>query len=136
MSLSDQNIFGMSECHRAPYAAGSAEFSDIAIVKKNVCDTTVPVAVWRRQGHFPGEPQFVPVPSTTPGAAEDDGVVLSAVLDGERESNYLLVLNATTMTTIARLYSAPTANHTMGFGIHGTFVSASPAPTPSKHQPR
>lgn len=109
----------------APYAAGSAEFSDIAIVKKNVCDTAAPVAVWRRQGHFPGEPQFVPVPSTAPGAAEDDGVVLSAVLDGERESNYLLVLNATTMTTIARLYSAPAANHTMGFGIHGTFVSAS-----------
>lgn len=35
---------------------------------------------WRREGHFPGEPIFV----ARPGAVEeDDGVLLSVVLEGE-----------------------------------------------------
>ena len=55
-----------------------------------------------RRSHFPSEPIFVP----TPGAvAEDDGVLLSVMLDGARQTSYLLVLNATTMRTMATAYA-------------------------------
>ena len=37
--------------------------------------------------------------------SEDDGVVLSVMLDGKRGKSYLLVLNATTMQTMATAYS-------------------------------
>ena len=46
---------------------------------------------WYKPDHFPAEPKFVP----RPGAAdEDDGVLLSTVLGGDRNSSYLLMLNA------------------------------------------
>ena len=91
----------------------------MAVVKKDVCDEGAPALAWRQDGHYPGEPTFVGAPG---GTAEDDGVVLSVVLDGARQATYLLVLNASSMAPIARLYSAPAANVTMGFGIHGAFV--------------
>ena len=37
--------------------------------------------------------------------SEDDGVVLSVMLDGKRGKSYLLVLNETTMQTMATAYS-------------------------------
>ena len=57
---------------------------------------------WYRTAHYPSEPVFVPRPGAT---AEDDGVVLSVMLDGEARASYLLVLNATTMRTMATAYS-------------------------------
>ena len=44
---------------------------------------------WEEPGSFPGEPVFVAAPRSSNGAgepAEDDGVLLSVVLDGEREN--------------------------------------------------
>jgi carotenoid cleavage dioxygenase-like enzyme len=62
---------------------------------------------------YSGEPFFVPDPKE--GAAEDDGIVLSVVLDGKRPNpnpkmmetpgeSYLLVLNATTFEELDRAY--------------------------------
>ena len=57
---------------------------------------------WYRRAHYPSEPIFVP----RPGAMdEDDGVLLSVMLDGEAATSYLLVLNATTMQTLATAYA-------------------------------
>ena len=50
-------------------------------------------------GHFPGEPIFIPDPA---GVDEDDGVVLSVVLDGHNSTSYLLCLDAKTMKEVGR----------------------------------
>ena len=69
-------------------------------------------------GHSPGEPIFVPDPK---GATEDDGVLLSVVLDGYAGKSYLLVLNAKTMEEVGRA----TMECIVGFGFHGAYVSQS-----------
>ncbi|KAH6605482.1 hypothetical protein Trco_004635 [Trichoderma cornu-damae] len=51
------------------------------------------------KGHSPGEPIFVPRPG---GTDEDDGVLLSVVLDGTLEKSYLLCLDARTMEELGR----------------------------------
>lgn len=58
--------------HGAPWFAGVCKLD---MVKGEVVGTWVPA------NNFPGEPIFVPRPG---GKAEDDGVVLSVVLDGTR----------------------------------------------------
>ena len=48
---------------------------------------------------------------------EDDGVLLSVVLDGYAEKSYLLVLKAKDLTEMGRAEMAGP----MSFGFHGTF---------------
>lgn len=69
---------------------------------------------WRKANAYPGEAVFVPNPD---GSAEDDGVLLSVVLDVAHEHSYLLVLDAANMTEVARA----TVPHHIPFGFHGQF---------------
>jgi len=69
---------------------------------------------WHEPAAYVGEPIFVPVPA---GTAEDDGVLLSVVVDAAGERSYLLVLDARSMNEIARAY----APHVIPFGFHGQF---------------
>lgn len=70
---------------------------------------------WSEPGCYPGEPVFV----ARPGAeGEDDGVLLSVVLDGERGRSFLLVLDAAELSEIARA-EVP---HHIPFGFHGQHV--------------
>jgi carotenoid cleavage dioxygenase-like enzyme len=70
---------------------------------------------WHEQGCFPGEPVFV----ARPGAdGEDDGVVLSVVLDAAAGRSFLLVLDAAGFDEVARA-EAP---HHIPFGFHGDFA--------------
>ncbi|KFA56320.1 hypothetical protein S40293_08290 [Stachybotrys chartarum IBT 40293] len=62
--------------------------------------------------HSPSEPIFVPRPG---GADEDDGVLLSVVLDGVRGVSYLLCLDARTMEELGRAE----AEFAIGVGFHG-----------------
>lgn len=72
--------------------------------------------IWREPGVFPGEPVFVP----RPGASrEDDGVVLSVVLDGARRRSGLVILDAKSMDEIARA-EVP---HHIPFGFHGLYTA-------------
>ncbi|NUT47053.1 MAG: carotenoid oxygenase family protein [Saccharothrix sp.] len=71
---------------------------------------------WHEPGRYPGEPVFVPAPDAR---AEDDGVVLSVVLDAEAGRSGLLVLDAATFTEVARA-EVP---HAIPFGFHGKFAS-------------
>lgn len=73
-------------------------------------------AVWREPGCYPGEPVFVAAPG---GEDEDDGVVLSVVLDSTTARSALLVLDARTWTELARA-EVP---HGIPFGFHGRFTS-------------
>jgi torulene dioxygenase len=71
--------------------------------------------IWECFAHTPGEAVFVADPE---GTKEDDGVLLSVVLDGRLEKSYLLVLDARTMTEVARAEM----NIPVGFGFHGKHV--------------
>lgn len=71
-------------------------------------------AVWHEAGCYPGEPVFVAAPGAT---AEDEGVILSVVLDTRRGASFLLVLNAATFTELARA-EAP---HHIPFSFHGQY---------------
>lgn len=74
------------------------------------------VKLWQQHGCTPSEPIFVPSPE---GKKEDDGVVLSVVLDGFKGESFLLVLDAYSMTELAR---AEMPKHVVGFGFHGIYV--------------
>jgi carotenoid cleavage dioxygenase-like enzyme len=82
------------------------------LVKVDVTDRTA--QVWFEPGCYPGEPIFVAAPDAQ---AEDDGVVLSVVLDGRQGGSFLLVLDARSFTEIARA----TVEHAIPFGFHGLF---------------
>jgi len=69
---------------------------------------------WHEENTYPGEPVFAPHPD---GATEDDGVVLSVVLDPDEEQSFLLVLDADSFEERARA----TVPHAIPFGFHGQF---------------
>ena len=78
---------------------------------------------WNHSGQSAGEPIFVPARQESESKNirdEDDGVLLSVVLDGPAGKSYLLVLDARTMEEVGRA-EVPGA---IGFGFHGTHVSA------------
>lgn len=70
---------------------------------------------WSRQGHYPGEPIFVPRPRAS---TEDDGVVMTNVLDTVRNETYLLLLDGRTMLQVARAGPTP---HVIPHGFHGRY---------------
>jgi beta,beta-carotene 9',10'-dioxygenase len=95
-------------------SAGDAAFLK-RLVKIDVADGSY--AVWDEPHAWAGEPVFVPRPGAT---AEDDGVVLSVVLDTEAATSFLLVLDAASFEEVARAR----APHHIPFGFHGQFFSA------------
>lgn len=72
---------------------------------------------WEVEGHTPGEPIFIADPE---GTEEDDGILLSVVLDGYKEKSYLLVLKAKDLSVLGRA----DMHGPMSFGFHGTFGGA------------
>ncbi|MEV6170860.1 carotenoid oxygenase family protein [Streptomyces sp. NPDC051954] len=70
---------------------------------------------WCEEDCYPGEPVFVPAPDAT---AEDEGVLLSVVLDAAAQSSSLLVLDAGTLDVLARAQ----APHIVPLGFHGLFT--------------
>lgn len=105
--------------HRYVYGVGlRAErgFYD-QLVKVDVATRTT--LTWHAPGCYPGEGVFVGRPGRV---AEDDGVVLSVVLDSQRGTSFLLVLDAATFVEIARA-ELP---HPVLFGYHGQFFDDLP----------
>ncbi len=82
------------------------------------------VVLWEGgQGHTPGEAVFVPRPAAAAEGQkreEDDGVLLSVVLDGGRGTSYLVCLDAGSMREVGRAE----AGFAVGFGLHGRHVAA------------
>ena len=68
-------------------------------------------------GHTPGEAIFVPDPE---GSREDDGVLLSVVLDGKRGRSCLVCLDARDLREIGRAE----CRSVVGLGFHGCHVNA------------
>lgn len=77
---------------------------------------TEPVRHWHVPGCYPGEPVFVPRPEAS---GEDDGVILSVVFDAGSDSSFLLIIDATSFTEVARA-AVP---HAIPYGLHGTFAA-------------
>lgn len=86
------------------------------IVKIDVSDGTT--VAHSEPGRFPGEPVFVARPDAE---REDDGVLLSVVLDADAGNSFLLVLDAADLTELARA-EVP---HHIPFGFHGQFARSS-----------
>ncbi|KAI9810742.1 MAG: hypothetical protein M1827_006080 [Pycnora praestabilis] len=72
---------------------------------------------WQHHGQNPGEAIFIANPE---GTQEDDGVLLSVVLDGLTGKSYLLCLDARNMQEMGRA----SLQNAVGFGFHGTHVPA------------
>ena len=87
------------------------------LVKIDVEERTT--STWDEPDCYPGEGVFVGRPDR---AAEDDGVVLSVVLDAVRGTSFLLVLDAASFTEIARA-ELP---HPVLLGYHGQFYDDLP----------
>ncbi|POS71315.1 carotenoid cleavage dioxygenase 1 [Diaporthe helianthi] len=94
------------------------------IVKTNLVSRAV--LQWDNPlGHTPGEAIFV----RRPGAVkEDDGVLLSVVLDGFSKKSYLLCLDARTMLEMGRAEM----DFAVGFGFHGVHEPDLPIATTSE----
>ncbi|MGQ0678193.1 MAG: carotenoid oxygenase family protein [Actinomycetota bacterium] len=71
---------------------------------------------WQAEGCFPGEPVFVADPE---GTEEDDGVLLSVVLDTSVGKSFLLVVDARTMAELGRA-GLP---HHVPFSLGGNFFT-------------
>jgi carotenoid cleavage dioxygenase-like enzyme len=84
------------------------------LVKVNILERSA--KTWYVPGMYPGEPVFVAAPNAQ---AEDDGVVLSVVLDAVQGGSYLLILDAARFTEIGRV----PAPHRIPFGFHGQFFA-------------
>jgi carotenoid cleavage dioxygenase-like enzyme len=104
-------------CNERPYryvwGVGSRDGWLDRIVKADVEASTS--SVWSEGGCFPGEPVFVAAPEAQ---EEDEGVLLSVVLDGHSGNSFLLVLDAGSLEELARA-EAP---HHVPFGFHGQFA--------------
>lgn len=83
------------------------------LVKADVQKGTT--TIWRQDGCYPGEALFVQRPNAT---NEDDGVILSVIMDGHNSHSFLLVLDAQTFEELGR---ADVVNH-IPFGFHGMFT--------------
>ncbi|EEH50500.1 uncharacterized protein PADG_06579 [Paracoccidioides brasiliensis Pb18] len=120
------NPYYVTRRHRYVYGVtgtGKSTFLD-GLVKFDI--ETKQAVHWSEWGQNAGEPIFVPrekkqVEGEGEGDGEldeDDGVLLSVVLDGLKGTSYLLVLDAKTMTEVGRAEVAGP----VGFGFHGTHV--------------
>lgn len=72
--------------------------------------------VWQEPGLLPGEPVFISNPNKR---EEDDGALVSIVLDPIRKKAFLLILDAKSFKEIGRLY----APHPIPLGLHGQFFN-------------
>jgi carotenoid cleavage dioxygenase-like enzyme len=70
---------------------------------------------WSEPGCYAGEPVFVPSPDAR---EEDDGILLSVVLDAAARRSFALALDARTLAERARAW----VPHGIPIGFHGQFV--------------
>ncbi|HEX5225950.1 MAG TPA: carotenoid oxygenase family protein [Solirubrobacteraceae bacterium] len=106
-------------CHERPhrYVWGNAQGGSgwlERIVKVDTEDGTH--IAWSQEGCYPGEPVFVAAPGAD---REDEGVLLSVVLDAAAERSFLLVLDASDLGELARAQ----VPHHIPFSFHGQFAS-------------
>jgi beta,beta-carotene 9',10'-dioxygenase len=112
---------GAGRRYRYVYGAGNE-------VRGNFIDNLVKLDLehnatssWYEEGCYPGEPVFVSGPEA---ANEDDGVILSVVLDAKKALSFLLILDASNFRELARAE----VSHHIPFGFHGNYFAATSGP--------
>jgi beta,beta-carotene 9',10'-dioxygenase len=99
------------------YAAANLKPGNFLDALAKIDVNTGKETIWQEEGCYPGEPVFVPQPAAI---SEDDGVILSVVLNAHKSNSSLLILNARNLQEIAR---AEVPQH-ITFGFHGQFFSS------------
>ncbi|KAL4929121.1 carotenoid oxygenase family protein [Aspergillus undulatus] len=110
------NPFYITRPHRYTYAPIDRGLSTFVDGLMKFDSLTSEVKIWSEHAQSPGEAIFVPDPE---GEDEDDGVLLSVVLDGFSGNSYLLVLDARGMKEVGRA----SVHGVVAFGFHGLHVS-------------
>jgi len=107
-------------CHMKPYKyAYGLQYGSISSFFENILKfntETGEKVIWSQANCYPAEPIFLPTPG---GTTEDDGLLLSIVLDGKGVHSFVLVLDAKTMKELGRA-SVP---HVIPYGFHGNFFN-------------
>lgn len=103
--------------YRFAHAVGNRNPHDFPDCLVKIDLETNSVIFWSQEGCYPGEPVFVAAPAS---ADEDDGVVLSVVLDAPAARSFLLILSAKDYVELARA-ELP---HHIPFGFHGNYFDA------------
>jgi carotenoid cleavage dioxygenase-like enzyme len=98
------------------YSAGTTDNTDFlnCLVKYDLSRSNS--VIWHEENCYPGEPVFVSKQDTN---YEDEGVVLSLVLNAKDKQSYLLILNAKSFSEIARAY----VPNIVPFGFHGRYFA-------------
>jgi len=93
----------------------SSTFGSMAVVKFDTCERRRK-AVWHTRAQYPSEPHFVGNPK---GIAEDDGVILTPIMDGAHSQHHahFAVLSAKDLSLLATMPLGETMPHT----VHGWF---------------
>jgi beta,beta-carotene 9',10'-dioxygenase len=78
-------------------------------------------STWYEENCYPGEPVFVAKPQA---ADEDHGVIISVVLDANKATSFLLILDASTFRELARV---EVSRH-IPFGFHGNYFAEMSGP--------
>jgi len=104
-----------ADAYRYAYGVDSAaDGSDLFNQLVKIDGHSRSVTSWSGPSAHPGEPVFVARPDAVD---EDDGALLSVVLDAAAQTSYLLVLDARTLEEHARAL----VPHHIPFGFHGMF---------------
>jgi torulene dioxygenase len=114
MELPTINPAYLTRRHRFTYGTADrlkSSFMDGIVKFDNISQTSI---FWEEEGHTPGEPIFIADPQ---GEKEDDGVLLTVVLDGYVEKSYLLVLDARDLKEMGRAE----VQGPVSFGFHGAW---------------
>ncbi|RMD44466.1 hypothetical protein DV735_g633, partial [Chaetothyriales sp. CBS 134920] len=100
--------------HRFIYGINDSGKSTLADSLIKYDTQTHTIIRWSQHGHTASEPVFISNPDAT---EEDDGVLLSVILDGIEGRSYLAIFNAKTMQQIA----TAAVNGIVGLGFHGLY---------------
>ncbi|MGB0890540.1 MAG: carotenoid oxygenase family protein, partial [Solirubrobacterales bacterium] len=103
------------KAYRFAYGVSAADEYSLNVLAK-VDVETGDALTWSEGDCAVGEPVFVASPEKR---AEDDGVLLSVVLDGSSGRSFLLVLDATNLSEVARAE----VSHGIPAGFHGSYVN-------------
>jgi carotenoid cleavage dioxygenase-like enzyme len=111
-----------SQPYRFTYGGGNSSANNFIDQLLKVDLQEGKTLIWHEENCYPGEPVFVEAPDAS---AEDEGVILSVVLDAAQENSFLLVLDARSFQEIARAR----VPHHIPFGLHGQyFGETQPSP--------
>ena len=115
---------GLTEHVRTSKQPCVRRWSNLIKVNMETGDTDT----WFAPHVWPSEPAFIPRPISAGGTGEeDDGVLLSLMMDGEASNSFLLFLDARTFEEIARA----TIPVVMPYTSHGKCWNAEPVPAKS-----